>query len=362
MSSKARKPLLLVILGATASGKTDLAIALTKKFNGEIVNADSRAVYRYMDIGTAKPIQYKIVKIKNKKVKSKKINGTYIINGVAHHLFDIATPDKPLSVGEYKKIALKTIDEILALRKLSILVGGSMLYIDAITENYSLPPVEPNDKLRAKIEREIKKYGLKKIAQKIFKFDPAARAFLDSNNPRRVVRAYEVILSTGKKFSELRKKETPIFNVLKIGIQRDRDELYQRINARMKKMINDGLLDETRLLLKKYAPSYHSLIRANKRRVKNKRRVQQKEQSDPFNAKIFKKLPHPLQGHIYKQIIHYLTGELSLDEAVRIAQRDTRHYAKRQLAWFKKDTKIKWVSPHRNTKEATAYIKQWLTS
>ena len=188
---------LIVILGPTASGKTDLAIKLAKKYNGEVVSADSRQIYKGMDIGTAKPLDLK---------------------GIAHWLLNIKKPNQDYTVAEYKKNAVKAIKNIQKRGKLAILAGGTGLYIKAVVENLNIPKVKANPLLRQKIEKEIEKRGLDYVFKKLIKLDPEAAYIVDPKNPRRVIRALEVCLLTKKPFSEQRKTGKALFDVLEIGI------------------------------------------------------------------------------------------------------------------------------------------------
>jgi tRNA dimethylallyltransferase len=299
---KSTKNKLIVILGPTASGKTDLSIKLAKKYNGEIVSADSRQIYRQMDIGTAKP---------TKKEQSK----------VPHFLIDIKNPNKIYNVAEYKKDAVKTIRKILKKDKLPILVGGTGLYIKAVVENLDIPKIKTSPSLRKKIETEIKEKGLGCVFQKLIKLDPEAAYIVDPKNPRRVIRALEITLLTKKPFSAQRKKGNPLFDVLEIGINVPKEKLRQRINLRAEKMIEQGLIKEVQNLIKKY-----------------------KVDEQAFDA----------IG--YREIIEYLSGKITLQEALEKIKTNTWHYAKRQMTWFNKDKKIHWIS---KSKQAEKLFKQF---
>ncbi|MFH1325941.1 MAG: tRNA (adenosine(37)-N6)-dimethylallyltransferase MiaA, partial [Candidatus Falkowbacteria bacterium] len=220
-------PKLIVILGPTATGKTKLAVSLAKKFNGEIISADSRQIYKGMDIGTGKDLK-EYGKIK-------------------HHLIDIIKPNKDFNVAKYKKLALKIIKDIQTRGKVPFLVGGTGLYISAIVDNYDIPAVKPNKKIR----KRLKKLNLLNKIKLLKKLDPDALEFIDINNPRRIDRALEVCL-TGKKFSVLRKKGKPLFNTLQIGLTFPKNVLDKRINQRVDRMIKDGLVNEVKRLKKKY--------------------------------------------------------------------------------------------------------------
>jgi len=306
---------LIVILGPTASGKTDIALRLVKKFNGEIISADSRAIYKEMDIGTAKPIT-------NYKLPITNYKSYYIFKGIPHYMIDVVRPNQEFTVAQFKKRVINIIKNIQKRGRIPFLVGGTGLYISTIVDNLKIPPVLPDPKLRKRLERLIKNHGLNFLWQKLIELDPAAQKFVDKDNPRRVIRALEVCLKTKKTFSELRKIGQPLFNILQVGVKLPRRTLYKKINSRVGKMIEIGLIDEVKKLIKKY----------------------------PVNLPSF-------SGIGYKEIISYLQGEISLPEAIDLIKKNTRHYAKRQITWFKRDKRIKWV---KNIKEAGLAIKDFL--
>ncbi len=307
-----RLPKIIAILGPTASGKTGLSLKLAKKFNGEIINADSRQIYKGMDIGTGKIIDKK---------------------GIKHYLLDVAKPDEEFTLANYKKRAEAAIKNILKHGKVPFLVGGTGLYIQAVIDNLEIPAVLPNNKLRAELERDLQKAAKSKIKnqkskildkwyKKLLKLDPGAAKVVDKNNPRRIIRALEVSLATGKPFSKLREKGEKIFDVLQIGITLPRKKLYERIDKRVDQMIKEGLARETKKLLKKYKPSLPSM-----------------------------------SGIGYKEMGDYLNGNYNLGEAAQKIKFRTHAYARRQITWFKKDKRIKWV---KNYKEAEIKIKKWI--
>ncbi len=293
------KPL-IVILGPTASGKTSLAIQLAKKFGGEIISADSRTIYENMDIGTAKPTR-----------DEQKV--------IPHYLLDIIKPDQRFSVAEFQKLAFQKIAEILKRGKIPFLIGGSGLYIDAVCEGFKIPALSADKKLRKKLVQKSETQLIKQLK----KLDPEATQKIDVKNKRRIIRALEVCLTTGKKFSELQRSERPDFQILKIGIKIPRQKLYQQINKRTGQMIKEGLVDEVKKL---YKIGYD------------------------FN------LP-ALSGLVYKEIGEYVRGKITLDEAVEKAKQKTRNFAKRQMTWFRRDSKIKWVS---NPEQAKKLIIKFL--
>ena len=314
MRKKSKLPKAIVLVAPTASGKSDLAIKIAfrlrsgraKKFGikgAEIISADSRQIYRGMDIGTAKPTQEEMTT-------------------VPHHLINIKNPDQNYTVAEYKRDAIKTINKILKKKKLPILIGGTGLYIKAIIDNLNIPEVAPDLKLRKKFEKEIEKYGLKHVFEKLIQLDPEAAYIVDPNNPRRIIRALEIAIKTKKPFSSQRKIGKPIFDFIEIGLSRPKKDLYKRINKRVDSMIKAGLTGEVEGLVKKHGA---------------------KQQS--FDA----------IG--YREIINYLNKKITLNKAIDLVKKNTRSYAKRQVTWFRKDKKIHWI---RNEKQAEKLIKKFL--
>lgn len=292
---------LIVILGPTASGKTSLSIKLAKKFNGEIVSADSRQIYRGMDVGTAKPLDLK---------------------GIPHWMLDIKNPNQPYSVGEYKKEAVGAIRQILKRNKLPILVGGTGLYIKAITDNLNIPEIKADVALRKKIEKEIQKYGLDFVFKKLLKLDPEAAYIIDPKNPRRVIRALEITLLTKKPFSQQRKSGSPLFDVLEIGISMPKEKLQKIIGSRIERMLEDGLVQEVKNLVKKYGSKQQAF--------------------DAID---------------YREIIEHLSKKITLEGTVEKMRNNTWHYAKRQMTWFKADKKVHWIKDY---KEAEKLIKNFV--
>lgn len=305
---------IIVIVGPTASGKTALSLELAKEFNGEIINADSRQIYKEMDIGTAKPTNE--LKVESKKLKDKKRE--YIVNGVRHHLMDIVRPDEKFTLAHFKNMAVEKIKDILNRKKIPIMVGGTGLYVRAVVDNLDIPKVAPDTTLR----RELEKKNLVELVKQLRNTDPVTAAKIDLKNPRRVIRALEVVLLSEDSFVEQQKKLPPLFNALQIGLEVPREILNERINSRVDEQINDGLVNEVKKLSAKYA----------------------------WN------LP-AMSGIGYKQVGYYLRAEMSLLEAIEMIKRDTRRYAKRQMTWFKKDKRIKWV---KSAVEAKKLIKKFL--
>lgn len=276
------KPKLVVILGPTASGKTDLAIDLAKKFNGEIISADSRTVYKGMNIGTAKP--------KN-------------LKGIPHYLIDIASPDEDFNAAIFKQEAIKKINSIIEREKLPILVGGTGLYIKSIIENFDFPLVKADEKLRKKLENK----NTENLFRMYEKLDKEGSKIIDKNNKRRLIRAIEVSLSLNEPFFKERKKE-PQYDILQLGIKVNKEELETRIRKRVDQMIKQGLEREVRKLYKKYSFS----------------------------------VP-PMQTIGYREWENYFNKKESLEGTIEKIKINTIKFAKRQMTWFKKDKTIKWI-------------------
>jgi len=294
-------PKLIVILGPTASGKSGLGIDLARKFRGEIISADSRQIYRGMNIGTAK--------ISKREMRE-----------VRHYMIDLVKPSETLTLAEYKDKAIEVINNISRRGKVPFLVGGTGLYISAIVDNWLIPKVKPSKKLRRELEAKSNKW----LFSRLKKLDPATAVRIDQKNKRRLVRAVEVCLSAKGSFSELRKKGEPLFETLLIGLDLPRQKLYKRIGERVDEMLEGGLVREVKGLLKKgYGPN----------------------------------LP-AMSGIGYKQIGLYLKHKISLEEAVNLIKRDTRRYAKRQMTWFGWDSRIHWV---KSGTEAKKHIKKFIS-
>ena len=279
---------LIVIGGPTASGKTGLAIALAKKFHAEIISADSRQFYNKLDIGTAKP-------------------STTELNSVVHHFINFLEPNEDYNIGRFEIDALKKIEELFKTNEYVVLVGGSGLYIQAVCEGIDeLPESDPI--LREKFKKIIEEGGLEKLAEYLKEKDPEYFEIVDKKNKHRIIRALEVIEQSGITYTELRKsiKKIRPFDIIKIGIDLDRKELYHKINERVDDMMKLGLVGEVTSLL-----PYRNL-----------------------NA---------LKTVGYEEIFDYLDHTIPLDEAVELIKKHSRNYAKRQVTWFKRDKKFEWI-------------------
>lgn len=292
MSTDRPRGSLIVLVGPTAVGKTALSIRLARQFNGEIVSADSRLIYKGLDIGTAKPGPEERVQ-------------------VPHHLIDVTTPDRPLTLAEYQHLAYAAIDDILARGRVPFLVGGTGLYIWAVVEGWQVPEVPPDPELRARLEAEAKREGVQVLYRRLQEADPDAAARIDPNNLRRIIRALEVIAHTGRPFSRQQTKTPPPYKAFIIGLTRPRQELYARIDARVQHMLAEGLVEEVQRLL---AARYDISLPA-------------------------------LTGIGYRQMVEYLQGRCTLAEAVQAIRRATRRYVRHQYNWFRlDDPRIHWVN------------------
>lgn len=278
------KPKVIAVVGATASGKTSLAIKLAHEMGGEIISADSRLVYKGFNIAAAKPT-----------IEERE--------GIPHHLIDIVEPEYDYSVGEYYRDAKKAISEILSRSKVPIIAGGTGLYFRVLLENYNLPEVETNVELRKELDLKSKE----ELLEELKKVDSLTYERVKDGNKRRIVRALEMIKTLGKPLSELSIEKEPEYDVeWKMPKISSREELYNRINKRVDIMVEQGILDETKSLLEKHG------------RIKN------------IVCTIG-----------YKEIISYLDGECSFDEAIEKLKQHTRNYAKRQLTWFRRNPNLK---------------------
>ncbi len=285
-----QKPPLIVLVGPTAVGKTELSLQLAERIDGEIVSADSRLLYRGMDIGTAKPTPAERAR-------------------VPHHLIDVANPDEVWSVARYQDAAYAAIDDIHRRGKVPLLVGGTGQYVWAVVEGWQVPRVPPRPGLREALERWGEALGPEALHARLARLDPEAAARILPSNLRRTVRALEVIFSTGRRFSEQQGKTPPPYRILILGLTRPRQELHTRIDARIDAMLAAGWLDEVRRLLEAgYSPD----------------------------------LP-AMSGIGYAELIAYLQGQIPLEEAVHRIQKRTRRFVRRQANWFKTDDpRIHW--------------------
>jgi tRNA dimethylallyltransferase len=301
---------LILIAGPTAVGKTELAIQLAERLNGEIVSADSRLFYRGMDIGTAKPTRQEQAR-------------------VPHHLIDIASPDETLSLAVFQHKARETIANIHTRNKIPFLVGGTGQYIRAVTEGWNPPEVEPDERLRSELERLKEEKDVYWLHERLRNLDPLAGEKIDPRNYRRTIRALEVILTTGRRFSEQRGQSESPFHLITVGLTRPRAELYDRVDQRIDMMFANGFLDEVKGLLEKgYSPSLPTMSAIG-----------------------------------YRECIRVVNGELSEEQAKAEIRRATRIFVRRQANWFKEsDPNIKWFRVEGGVVEGIeSYIRELLS-
>lgn len=282
MTENLKKSKIIAVVGPTASGKTAFAVNLAHQINGEIVSADSRLVYKGFDIGTAKPT-----------LKERE--------GIPHYMIDIAEPETDYSAGLYLKDAEKIIKDILSRGKVPIVAGGTGLYLNILLMNYDLPKVEPDYDLREKLKKTDNLYEI------LSSLDPQTALEIDPNDRKKLIRAIEIVKLTGKPLSKSRGRKEPEYDVEWLGLNYPREELYDRINRRVDLMMENGLVEETEKLLEKHGRINNILYTIG-----------------------------------YQEMVSYLDGILTLDEAVDKLKQNTRRYAKRQLTWFRKNPDIKW--------------------
>ncbi|NJC96214.1 MAG: tRNA (adenosine(37)-N6)-dimethylallyltransferase MiaA [Anaerolineales bacterium] len=284
------KPPLILIVGPTAVGKTEISIQLAERLNGEIVSADSRLFYRGMDIGTAKPTVEEQVR-------------------VPHHLIDIAKPDETLSLAVFQRKAREAIADIHTRNKLPFLVGGTGQYVRAVTEGWKPPEVAPNPALREQLEKWKMERGNYWLYEKLKVLDPEAANKIDPRNVRRTIRALEVIMTTGRKFSEQRGQGDSPYHLVTIGLTRPREELYRRVDQRIEAMFANGFLNEVRnLLAGGYSPTLPTMSAIG-----------------------------------YRECVSVIKGELTGEQAKVQIRRATRVFVRRQANWFKEsDPDILW--------------------
>jgi len=285
-----KKPPLILIVGPTAVGKTEIAIELAERLNGEIVSADSRLFYRGMNIGTAKPSREEQAR-------------------VPHHLIDVVNPDEIMSLAVFQLKARNAIVSIHTRNKLPFLVGGTGQYIRAVTEGWTPPEVKPDEHLRDELTKQKEENGIYWLHEKLKVLDLEAAEKIDARNFRRTIRALEVILTTGKKFSEQRGQSDSPYQLVTIGLMRPRTELYARVDARIESMFANGFLNEVKSLLEKgYSPTLPTMSAIG-----------------------------------YRECVEVLEGQLKLEEAKQAIRRATRIFVRRQANWFKEsDPNIAW--------------------
>lgn len=311
MNSDKPKPKLIVICGPTGVGKTSAAIEVAGEFNGEIINADSMQIYKYMDIGTAKPTPDEQARVK-------------------HHMIDIVYPDESFDAAMYAKMARETIMKLDRQDTVSFVAGGTGFYIKALLYGLFIGPAKGVDvNIRERLKAEAAVHGAAFLHTQLSKCDPIAAENIHHNDTYRIIRALEIYEMTGKSISEYHEEhrfaDEP-FKVLTIGLDINREILYDRINSRVDAMIDAGFVDEVKGLLDKgYSENLKSM-----------------------------------QSIGYRHITDYINGRLSWDEALSTLKRDTRRYAKRQLTWFKADLRIAWIKPEQ-LEDIIRLIKKFLS-
>ncbi len=285
---------LLIILGATAVGKTGLGIEIAQHLDGEIINADSRQIYRYMDIGTAKPTPEQQTQ-------------------ATHHLLDLVTPDHTLGLAQYQKLAYATAADITKRGKLPILVGGTGQYVTAVEEGWSIPEVPPDEALRARLEAEAAQHGGEHLLERLHEVDPAAAEKIHPNNVRRVIRALEVYEVTGTPISVLQRKQPPPYRIRTLGLTLEREALKMRADQRLTQMIEMGFVHEVALLLERgYSPDLPAMSALG-----------------------------------YREIAAHLAGAMTLDDALEQTRIATHQFIRRQEIWFRgHDNGILWHNGH----------------
>ena len=298
------KPTVYVIGGPTASGKSKLAVELAKKINGEIISADSMQIYKDMNIGTAK--------ITNQEMQ-----------GIKHYLIDFISPEQRYSVSSFKKDAEDAIEKILSNGKTPIIVGGTGLYIDSLIYGIEFQDEKIDTKYREKLNKIAEIEGLEKLYKKAQKIDPEAMAKISANDRKRIIRVLEIYHKTGKTKTEQEKesrKNEVKYNYKVFAITIPREKLYERINKRVDQMLEQGLIEEVKKILEKY--SY---------------------------------FPTAMQGLGYKEVIEYLENKITKEEMIEKIKKETRHYAKRQITWLKKNKETIWLDGEK-TPEENVYL------
>lgn len=293
---------LITIIGPTAIGKTNLAIKIANYFKTEIVSADSRQFYKEMNIGTAKP-------------------STSELNSIKHHLINNKSVNDDYNIYDYEKDALKSIGSIFNKNDIAILVGGSGLYINTVL--YGLDEIpEISAEVRNSLYLDLELKGIKQLQEKLKLLDPSSYRSIDINNPRRLIRALEVSISTGKSYSSFlkKKKKKRDFNIIVLGMNQERLDLYKKINTRVENMVERGLINEVKEL--------YTLKGLN-----------------------------TLNTIGYSEVFNYIEDKYSLDECINEIKKNTRRYAKRQLTWFKSIDRVEWITPDYTFEKVIAYIK-----
>lgn len=305
-----QKTKVIVICGPTASGKTALSIELAKKINGEIISADSMQIYKDMDIGTAKPDE-----------KEKQ--------GIKHYLLDFINPDTRYSVAEFKIDATKAIEEIIQKGKTPIVVGGTGLYVDTLIYGIEYNDIKIDEKYREELEKIAEEQGLEVLYKKAQQIDSKAMEKISPNDKKRIIRVLEIYKATGKTKTEQEaesRKNGVKYDYKVFALNMDREVLYNRINLRVDKMIENGLIEEVQKLREKY-----------------------------------NKFPTAMQGLGYKEVVEYLENKTTKEEMIEKIKMETRRYAKRQLTWFRKNKDTVWIDAMKEKKENVDFIASYIS-
>jgi tRNA dimethylallyltransferase len=303
------KPKLVIVFGPTAAGKSELVLELAPRLNADVINADSQQVYRQMDIGTAKP---------SKAARAK----------VPHYVIDVVDPDEEFNVARYRELATAAAHDIRSRGKQAIVSGGTGLYIKALTRGLFMGPAQ-DARIRSALNVEAETNGLSALYQRLERVDSSATSWIHPHDRQRIIRALEVYELTGRPISEWQKEHAfreSAFSTLKIGLDRQRVELYDRINQRCDQMIEAGLVHEVKGLFDKGYSSHLNSLRS--------------------------------VG--YRHMGLFLMGRMRLDEAVHLMKRDTRRLAKRQLTWFRRDEEIHWFHPERQRQEIQRVVESFI--
>ena len=289
-----KQPALIILTGPTAVGKTDLSIALAKRIGGEIISADSMQVYRHMDIGSAKIMPDEM-------------------DGIPHHLIDVLEPEEEFNVVSFQKMAKKAMDDVYGRGHVPIVAGGTGFYIQALLYNIDFTDNDEDTELRRKLEEIAKTQGSQALYDRLKTIDPESCEIIHANNVKRIIRAIEFYEKTGMKISEhnkIQRQSSSPYNFAYFVLNDDREKLYRRIEERVDVMLNRGLVEEVRRLASMGCTS--EMV--------------------------------SMQGLGYKEILDYLNGHITLEEAVYLIKRDTRHFAKRQLTWFRRERDTIWIN------------------
>ncbi|MBI4138527.1 tRNA (adenosine(37)-N6)-dimethylallyltransferase MiaA [Candidatus Uhrbacteria bacterium] len=309
-STSGRIPRIACVVGPTASGKTALGIRLAKQLNGEIINADARQCFTDFSIGTGKPPGERGL-FEGRRA--------FVVHGVPHYLMDFLPPSQVYTVAEWRTAAMHAIKGITRRHRLPVVVGGTGLYVKSLVDNFAFPRVEPKPHLRSAFEAK----SLEELVAHLLKLDPAAAEVVDLKNPRRVIRAIEIVTFTGKPMRETRKIGKPVVEAFQVGIKWNRHDLNARIDHEIEHMIERGWIDEIREIIRKGVP-----------------------------------LDAPAMTSIgYRELVSYIKGEKALEQAIAACKLAVHRYAKRQETWYRRDPRIHWAH---SEDDAVAMVGEWV--